>query len=713
MTKTMYFLSGNSSTLCIEAADGGEILYWGRKIAPTESLKTALTRAVPYGRLDVDTPVTLMAENGRGLFGSPGIEGHRNGRHWSPVFTIVRVEEIGDGLLVYSEDNAAGLRVTSHLHLDRDCDVIKINHTLSNAGNEAYSVSRLAVTLPLAERACECLSFYGRWVGEFQQHRHTLAHGGYQQENRRGRTSHQHYPALIAGTPGFGENHGEVWGAHFAWSGNHRMRIDVKADGRRVLQAEALYVPGEIELQPGESLSTPWLYATWSNRGLNGMSQQFHRYIRRHLLSFTVAQPRQVHLNTWEGIYFDHDPAYILKMASEAARMGVERFIIDDGWFTGRNDDKAALGDWFVDEKKYPNGLEPVIAHVRKQGMSFGLWVEPEMINKNSHLYRQHPDWLLQLGDYQQPSGRNQYVLDLCNDEVFHYLFTCLDTLLDRYDITYLKWDMNREVVQPGHQGHPAQTRQTERVYALMALLRDRHPTVEIESCAAGGGRIDFEILRYAQRFWPSDNNDALERQTIQRGFSYFFPPEVMGAHIGAKKSHSTRRVSDIHFRGITALFGHLGIELDPLQASEEDKAGFSRYIDLYKKYRPLIHEGTLFRLESDDPKAQSLTAIVSLDRRQALVTIAQLTMPTWALSGTLRLQGLDPDVTYRVSVIDAAENLNNGIVGAQPVWVTDGIELTGDSLQSAGLAMPVLDPESAVLLLLEAQHRSSLIYGH
>jgi len=698
------FLSGNTSTLCIDPTSGGEILYWGRKLVPSQGAKLALSRAVPYGRLDTDTPVSLMAENGRGLFGSPGIEGHRNGQHWSPVFTISKIEESAEGLEIHSEDTAAGLRVTSHLRFDGDSDVISLSHTLTNTGDSAYDVSRLAITLPLPERASECLSFYGRWVYEFQQHRHSLIHGGYQQENRRGRTSHQHYPALITGTPGFGENHGEVWGAHLAWSGNHRMRVDVKADGRRVLQAEALYVPGEIVLQAGESVTTPLLYATWSGHGLNGMSQQFHRYIRRQLLSFTSDKPRQVHLNTWEGIYFDHDPQYIMEMATQAAQMGVERFIIDDGWFLGRNDDKAALGDWIVDEKKYPQGLEPVIAHVLKQGMTFGLWVEPEMISKNSDLYRQHPDWLLELSDYQQPIGRNQYLLNLCNDEVFNYLFERLDTLLSRYNISYLKWDMNREVVQPGHQQRPAQTRQVERVYALMAALREKHPEVDIESCAAGGGRIDYEILRHVQRFWPSDNNDALERHTVQRGFSYFFPPEVMGAHIGAKKSHSTRRVSDIHFRGITALFGHLGIELDPLKASEEDKAGFSRYIEIYKKYRQLIHEGMLYRLDSDDAEAQSITSIVSADRRQALVAVAQLAMPTWALSGALRLQGLDPQLTYRVSVIDAAENFSGGIVSTQPAWVAEGVELSGDWLQHAGLAMPVLDPESAVLLLVEAQ---------
>lgn len=701
-----YSLSGKHSSMGIDISTGGEIFYWGKKIASASfpDARKALQRAVPYGRLDTDIPLSLLVENGRGLFSSPGIEGHRNGMHWAPVFSVTRIDDSAQELVIYAEDVAAGLQLTSRIVFDAETDVIKICHSLTNKAEGVYTVNRLAVTLPLPERASECLSFYGRWVHEFQQYRHTLHHGGYQQENRRGRTSHEHYPALVVGTSGFNENSGEVWGVHFAWSGNHRLRVDVKADGRRFVQAEALYHAGEMEIKPGETLSTPWLYASYGNSGLNGMSQQFHQHIRQHILRFASPQPRQVHLNTWEGIYFDHQPDYIMRMATKAAEMGVERFIIDDGWFKARNNDRSALGDWFVDEKKYPQGLEPVIDHVLAQGMTFGLWVEPEMISKDSELYRQHPDWLLQLSDYQQPTGRNQHVLDLCNDAVFSYLFERLDTLLSRYAISYLKWDMNREVVQPGHEQRAAQTRQVERLYALLDQLRAKHPAVEIESCAAGGGRIDYEILRRVQRFWPSDNNDALERQHIQRGFSYFFPPEVMGAHIGAKKSHSTRRVSDIHFRGITALFGHLGIELDPLKASDEDKAGFSKYIALYKQYRQMLHTGRLYRLESDDPAAQAITSVVSADRSCALVTVAQLAMPTWALSGTLRLRGLQAETLYRVRVLDAAENFRDGIVNTQPAWIYDGIELSGEWLESAGLAMPVLDPESALLLLVEAR---------
>ncbi len=293
-----------------------------------------------------------------------------------------------------------------------------------------------------------------------------------------------------------------MWGFHLGWSGNHQLRADVRSDGRRFVQAGELLLSGEKRLQSGEEYQSPWLYATYSNTGLNGISERFHAFVRAQIVKFPSNKPRPVHLNTWEGIYFDHNPEYIMQMATEAAQMGVERFIIDDGWFVGRTGERAALGDWYLDTNKYPNGLEPVIAHVNELGMEFGLWVEPEMVSKDSNLYRQHPDWVLGLQGYHQPSGRWQYVLDLQNGECFNYLFERLNDLLSSYNIGYLKWDMNRELVQPGHQGQAAVHGQTKALYRLLDDLQAAHPNVEIESCSSGGGRIDFEILKRTQRFW-------------------------------------------------------------------------------------------------------------------------------------------------------------------------------------------------------------------
>ncbi|WP_411107166.1 alpha-galactosidase [Vibrio vulnificus] len=702
--KTVIELSGRETQLMVELGEYAEILHWGNKIqGKLESARVALHRPVPYGRLDTDVAMTLHPELGRGVFSSPGVEGHRDGQDWAPVFVISHIEHGQGSIIIQSEDAIAGLRLTTELMLDLH-DVVKTRHTLTNIKAGLYQVNRLANTLPLPARANELMTYYGRWVHEFQTVRQPLLQGGYQQENRRGRTSHEHYPALVAGSAHFDEMSGDVWGFHFAWSGNHRLRVDVKADGRRYMQAEVIYLPGEVALKEGESLTTPWLYASYSNCGLNGMSHHFHSHVRDSILPKDFTNKlRPIHLNTWEGIYFDHDPEYIMSMATQSAEMGVERFIIDDGWFKGRNGDKAGLGDWFLCETKYPNGLQPIVEHVNKLGMEFGLWFEPEMINKDSDLYRAHPDWLLAVEGYQQPTGRNQYVINLQNDDAFNFLFERLDHFLSTYNIAYIKWDMNREVVQPAHLGQAAGHNQTQRYYQLVDKVRAKHPKVEIESCAAGGGRIDFEVLKRTHRFWASDNNDALERQTIQRGMSYFFPPEVMGSHIGASHCHSTRRRHSIEFRGLTALFGHMGIELDPVKEEQAEKEGFERYIKLHKMLRPLLHSGRTWRVPTDD-KAHQIHAVVANDQSQAVVMIAQLAMPTNSLSGHLRVPGLDPQATYRVTVLDKPSNYDD-IVNYQPPWTESGCELSGAWCEEVGLTMPILDAGSAMLVTFERIH--------
>jgi alpha-galactosidase len=601
MSDSILRLQSATVDVVIKTQPFAEIIYWGPHLAhfsPQDA--DTLARPIANGRLDVDSPVTLMAELGHGLFGAPGIEGHRQGLDGSPVFVTTGALQEGQRLTLTSEDKQAGLRLESDIELDSS-GVLRVRHGVTNLRPQPWQVDRLAVTLPVAERAREVMAFHGRWIREFQPHRLTLEHDSFVLENRRGRTSHEHFPALITGSPAFCEMEGEVWGVHLGWSGNHRLRAEVKTDGRRYLQAEALYLPGEMALAEGETLWTPSLYASYSAQGLNGMSQQFHRYLREQIIRFPGNKPRPVHLNTWEGIYFDHDPQYIMRMADEAAALGVERFIIDDGWFKGRNDDWAALGDWYLDEKKYPNGLTPVIDHVKSLGMEFGIWVEPEMINPNSDLYRAHPDWVLALPGYKSPTGRHQYVLNLNIPQAFDYLLERMSWLLGEHAVDYVKWDMNRELVQPAHNGKAAADAQTRQFYRLLDTLVARFPQIEFESCSSGGGRIDYEVLKRSHRFWASDNNDALERNTIQRGMSYFFPPEVMGAHIGNRHCHATFRQHSIAFRGLTALFGHMGLELDPVSADEQERAGYRKYAALHKQWRDVIHHGVQWRLDMPD----------------------------------------------------------------------------------------------------------------
>ncbi|HQN52708.1 MAG TPA: alpha-galactosidase, partial [Phenylobacterium sp.] len=350
-------------------------------------------------------------------------------------------------------------------------------------------------------------------------------------------------PYMLVGEAGFSQATGEVTGAHLAWSGDARMLAERLRDGRIQLQGGELFLPGEVSLAPGETYDTPILYAARSGAGLNGLSDRFHPFVREVILGGRLkAKPRPVHFNTWEAVYFRHDLTELKALADLAAEVGAERFILDDGWFKGRNDDTTSLGDWIPDAAKYPNGLTPLIDRVRGLGLEFGLWVEPEMANLDSDLVRAHPDWLLHVDDRAQPVGRGQYVLDLTRPEVADHLFARLDALLAQHEIGYLKWDMNRDLTHAASRGRPASRRQTLAVYALIDRLRAAHPDVEIESCASGGGRADFEILKRTDRIWTSDCNDPVERQTIQQGFSIFFPPEVMGAHVGPAASHTTAR---------------------------------------------------------------------------------------------------------------------------------------------------------------------------
>ncbi|MEZ9660781.1 MULTISPECIES: alpha-galactosidase [unclassified Vibrio] len=692
-------LKSKNHSLIIKSGRVPEVLHWGAKIASIdEDLLLSTERPISQARLDVDVPLSLCPELGSGHFNAPGIEGHREGRDWAPVFKTVRYDAQDQEACFFLEDKVAQLNLKVEIKLDFESDVVQKRVTVTNKGSNKYYLNKLSSTLPLPNHANELMTFHGRWCHEFQTQRQRFEHGGFMQENRRGRTSHENFPGMFAGTQGFSEQNGLVWGFHLGWSGNHQMRADVRSDGRRFVQAGELLLAGESILEPEATYQTPWLYGCYSNSGLNGIAQRFQQFVRDNIIQFPTDKPRPVHLNTWEGIYFDHKPEYIMRMATEASAMGVERFIIDDGWFIGRDGERTALGDWYLDEVKYPNGLEPVIEHVNQQGMEFGLWVEPEMVSQDSNLYRNHPDWVLGLQGYHQPSGRWQYVLDLQNEACFDYLFSRLDTLLTTYNIGYFKWDMNRELVQPGHQGKAAVHGQTQALYRLVDQLNQAHHKVEIESCSSGGGRIDFEILKRTHRFWASDCNDALERQAIQKGMSYFFPPEVMGAHIGPAECHSTNRRHSINMRGVTALMGHMGVELDPVKESQQEKQAFSHYISLHKEFRHILHSGRSFRMDPAD-KNQNIYGVQNDD--EMLITVCQLAMPEYALPSPLRISCVEDSALYQVKLVEMPQT-SFQLMKQRPQWLDKTLTLSGDNLKEIGLTLPILDPESALIVHLK-----------
>ena len=310
-------------------------------------------------------------------------------------------------------------------------------------------------------------------------------------------------------------------------------------------------------------------------------------------------KPRPVHLNTWEGFYFDHDEAKLRELADSAAEIGIERFVLDDGWFHGRNDDRSSLGDWWPDATKYPEGLGPLAKHITGLGMEFGLWVEPEMVNPDSDLFRAHPDWALQIAGRPLLTGRNQLVLDLARDDVSNHLFKVLSKLLESLPVSYLKWDHNRDLTTAGKTAR--YRRQVQAGYALLGRIRAAYPAIEIESCAGGGGRIDAGIARHTHRFWTSDCIDAVTRTAAQRGFLQFLPPELMGAHVGTAPAHSTGRSQSMDFRAAVALPGHFGVELDVRRLAGLERETLKRWIVTYKTHRDIVHHGQVWFGQTSD----------------------------------------------------------------------------------------------------------------
>lgn len=586
-------LHGRGSSLVLEALPGGAPLwrYWGPRlpdgVAPPAGLRS--TRPTPSFSPDFDQPLTLLPGLGQGWFGEPGLKAHRDGCDWTFQATGCSIEQEGQRAVITLTDAVAGISVAVTLDLDPESDVLTASTALTNRGDAALDVQWLAAAvLPLPDHAQQVRSFSGRHNTEFVPVEDRLTRSQWRRENRRGLTSHDCVPGAVVLADG------GAYGAQLAWSGNHCQFIDWVDDGRWQWQLGEALMPGEVALAPGQTLTSPEVLATYA-ADANGVAQNFHAAIRARMdWPGGTMRPRPVHLNTWEGFYFDHDEAALKDLANAAAKVGIERFVLDDGWFHRRNDDTSSLGDWWPDDAKYPRGLGPLASHVTALGMEFGLWVEPEMINPDSELYRAHPDWTLQVKGRPLITARNQLVLDMGRDDVREYLFQRLATLLDELPIGYLKWDHNRDLTAAGER--PSFRHQVLGTYDLLARLRRAFPAVEVEACAGGGGRIDAGIARFTHRFWTSDNIDAVSRVTIQRGYLQFFPPELMGSHVGAAPAHATGRIQTMRFRNHVALPGHFGVELDLRKLTAADLAGLGEGIARYKALRDRLHAGQVWQ---------------------------------------------------------------------------------------------------------------------
>ena len=682
------------------------LVHWGHDLgdaspARLEDLVTASVPPVVSNGPDEAITLGVLPEHSLGWPGAPGLAGHRGGRGWSPLFTVVEVsvDRSADGaqrLRVEAVDSSAELSFLLDLEMT-PTGVLRLRGTVRNDGLSNYSLNELALALPVPSDATELLDLTGRHLRERSPQRQPFAVGTRVREGRRGRTGLDATLLLVAGTSGFGFDRGEVWGLHVAWSGNHRTYAERLSSGQRVLGGGELLLPGEITLSPDQGYSGPWLYAAYGD-GLDAMSARIHEHLRSRPAH--PHAPRPVILNTWEAVYFDHDLTKLTSLADAAAEVGVERFVLDDGWFKNRRDDHAGLGDWYVDTDVWPDGLKPLAGHVHTLGMQFGLWVEPEMVNPDSDLARAHPEWVMATGDRSPIQWRHQQVLDLTHPGALAYILDRLDALVSEYDIDYLKWDHNRDLIDGGHQGggEAIVHRHTLAVYELIDELRRRHPGLEVESCASGGGRVDLGILARTDRVWGSDCNDALERQSINRWTQLLLPPELIGCHVGPERSHTTGRRHGLDFRAGTALFGHFGIEMDLTAASPSDRERLTAWVALYKRLRSLLHTGRVVRVEHPDP-ALLVHGVVAQNRGEAVFSIAALVTSVNAPPGRVRLPGLDPDTLYRVEPLPPGDD-PGGINHLPAAWLTQGgLTLSGAALAHVGLQAPNLHPEHLFLL--------------
>ncbi|HEV7203459.1 MAG TPA: alpha-galactosidase [Jatrophihabitans sp.] len=685
---------GRSSRLVLVPADPlPRIVHVGAasSIAPTELLAAIGTHGVTDGHGPTGRSIPLLPVPELGWPGRAALRGHRLDdcrTGWTSAWRTEAITAGSDSLAV--EARADGLRLRTEIEAAPG-GALRLRHTLTNDADTAFALDRLDVVVPLSDTAAEVLDLTGRWGREREPQRRPIGDGVWLRESRGGRPGHDAATQLVAGTTGFGFAAGSVWAAHVAWSGNSALFAERQPSGLVTLGGGELLLPGEIVLGRGESYATPWLVFAASDEGLDGLAAQLHGYARA--LPAHPPLPRPVTCNVWEAVYFDHDLARLHEIADLAAAVGVERFVLDDGWFGGRRDDRAGLGDWSVSPDVWPDGLDPLIEHVTARGMHFGLWFEPEMINPDSDLYRAHPDWVLGAAD--QALQRNQLVLDLSRAEVRDHLFDAIDAVLSEHDIRYVKWDHNRDLYDASSAargGAAAAHAHTEGFYELLDRLRAAHPAVEWESCASGGGRVDLGVLERVQRVWTSDMTDALSRQVIQRWTAQLLPPEYIGAHVSAPVNHQTGRALDLDLRAATAFFGDFGIEWDLSSATPPEREQLARWIASYRARRSLLHAGVVTRVDTVEA-AILQHAVVAVDGSAAVAAYVQLDefvrdpLP-------FRVRGLDPGRRYRASVVDPLE------AGS---WRGEGLVLSGAALAAVGLPAPSRRPSSSWVVDLRA----------
>ncbi len=643
-----------------------QTIYWGPKLDNRASFVTPgqLPEVASFDPGLASTPLEYVGWGG-GLPYEPSLKVSFPDGNRSLQLEFVDAKVTGEELEITMKDALAPVYVRLFYHSYAEGVLARWSH-IENRGKEKITIEQAesaAWNLP-SRTTYELSSLTGRWGAEWQLQTAALHPGIVVLESRSGSTSHQANPWFAIGSHGeTTENAGPVWFGELGWSGSWRISVEqTHADRVRITGG---YNPFDFSypLAAGESLDTPKFYAGYTAKGNGEASRILHRFERQQILPQRPApKPRPVIFNSWEATEFAVDESGQTALAEKAARLGVERMVIDDGWFGQRKDDHAGLGDWYVNPEKFPHGLKPVIDRVHALGMDFGIWVEPEMVNPDSDLYRKHPDWAMNFPGRPRTEARNQLLLNLARPDVREYIFNFLDKLVSENDIAFLKWDYNRNWSEPGWDAVPLDqqkeiyVRYVDNLYGILADLRKKHPKLEIESCSGGGGRVDLGILRYTDEVWPSDNTDALDRLAIQDGFTHAYSPNLMMAWVTDVPNFLDRRVTPLQFRFLVAMSGSLGIGGNLNKWTPEEMATATTMTAFYKQVRSTVQFGDLHRLMQPEGNESSALQYVSPDGKAAVVFAYLHSQHYGRPFPTVRLEGLDPAATYRLIPLDASK---------------------------------------------------------
>ena len=680
--KHIWRLDSADQTLVIGTEDTRlpSVLYWGAVLPEHENLDWLLVNQVvdtTGGMLDRNPDLSICPESSKTFPGEPGFIGYSaDGAVLRPDFRYQNHKETEDGLLLTYSDETLGIVFEAEYLSHQRVGLISCKSRIKST--EPVKLHFLAApVVPAPQASNEFVEFSGRWCGEFQVDRSKWHAGMRCRDNHTGRTGHEHFPGVIMPCFGASNTHGDVYAVHYGWSGGHRMVAEELADGRRQVQfghASGSHIELATEFETADQ------YLAFSQKGMNGCSVAFQRFVRDELTEFPKGKRnRPVHYNCWESVYFDHDIEVLKDIATRVATLGAERFVLDDGWFGKRDDDTTSLGDWFLDEAKYPDGLQPLIDHVQSLDMTFGIWFEPEMVSPQSELYKQHPDWILGLHD--QTLGRHQLVLDIAKPDVSGYVFNAISTILQQYPIDYVKWDHNR--VLP-----ISDAKQTYALYGLLQKLRRTFPDVEFESCASGGGRIDFGILEHTSRVWLSDSNDALERLKIQHNSALFLPAAVTGSHVGPRTCHTSGRTHNISFRAWVAAQRHLGFEMDPRELDGDECIALQNVTRWWKDNRDWMMSADILRLDASDPVVLAEQHL-SENQNRFVVFAGKTDTSRQIAPRPLRFAALDPAAVYKIELVNREVIPVAALSRAQVALKNESMYVSGAYLMNHGLNLP------------------------